>query len=608
MKEFIYYSLIFLLPLSMPLPIFSSDVVDAYTYFSMGYYYLYNNDLSMAKNQFELNLLKEKEPPSLIYGILAEVSNMLSEKKDAENYALKGLEVNPLDKKSLRITIYLFLEKGEYKKALPYLKRLLKQEPDNIQLLYSIADCYSQIKDDDKLIDIYHKMIQLNPNLLDIHLGLGYLYTEKGLFDLAIDEYEKVLELDPNNEKAIFYLTYIYFSEGKAVETLNLFEKLDGKGLLNDEMLQDYASNLFIEGKNPEPIIERIKDKSKISNLTKAIIFYRNEKLDKAKKLFEEVIKEDESGIASYIGLIRIAVRKNNQDMEKKWRFVLAGNYYKLQLYEKALDESKKVKSIDPYFIENRYLLGDIYNAIGVMDSTIEEYEFFKNNAKELGDVDIKLGISYDKVANHKKAIESFREAIELFPNEDKLYYYLGIEYRIIKDYKKAIDVFKKAAKIKSDNASYYLNIGISYERLGNIDEAITYLEKSVSLIDTNALALNYLGYILADKGIRLNEAMVYIKKALEIDPENGAYLDSMGWLYYRLGNFNKACENLKEAVKHMDKSEEENYLIYDHLGDTYYKLGLIDKSIEMWGEALKLKYIKEIEMKINKVKEERGN
>jgi len=593
--------LIFLLPF----PILSSDKSDPYTYFSMGYYYLYNNSLSMAKTQFKACLLMEKEPSSVIYSILAEISNMLSEKEDAIDYASKSLEINPEDKISLEIMTFILLEDGKYDKAITYIERLSKQEPENLHILYSLVNCYQHLKNDNGLIDTYNRMIRLNPDLIDIRLNLGYLYTRKGLFGLAIKEYKKVLKLKPNNEKAIFYLTYIYFSEGKTDEALKFFNKLDKRDLLNDEILQDYAADLFIEDQDPKPMIDRIKDKNKISTLTKAIIFYIDGKLDQAKKFFEEVVRTDENNIAACKGLIKIAVKKNNMDMEKKWRFILAGNYYNLSIYEKALDEAKRVKVIDPYFLENRYLLGDIFSALGLIQKTIDEYEFFKKNAKELGNVNIKLGISYDEINNHEEAIKNFIAAIALFPNNDRIYYYLGIEYRIIKDYEKAVNTFKKALEINQEDASYNLNLAISYERLGKVNEAIPYLEKSIRIEDSNAIALNYLGYILADKGIRLDEAMIYIEKALKIDPDNCAYLDSMGWLYYKSGDYKKAIDYLKQAIKNIDKTDEENYLIYDHLGDTYFKLSLIKKAIESWKEALKMKYIGEIKIKIKKAEEE---
>ncbi len=116
---------------------------------------------------------------------------------------------------------------------------------------------------------------------------------------------------------------------------------------------------------------------------------------------------------------------------------------------------------------------------------------------------------------------------------------------------------------------------------------------------------MNYLGYLLADGNIRLQEARLYIEKALAIDPENGAYLDSMGWVYFRLSEYDKARTYLESAIKYIDLTDAENYVIYEHLGDVYYKIGLVDKAVEAWQEALNLKYSEIIQNKIRRAKTE---
>ena len=112
---------------------------------------------------------------------------------------------------------------------------------------------------------------------------------------------------------------------------------------------------------------------------------------------------------------------------------------------------------------------------------------------------------------------------------------------------------------------------------------------------------MNYLGYLLADKGIRLKEAKEYIARALEYDPNNGAYLDSMGWVYYRLGDYEKAREYLEMAIQYIDESDEENYLIYEHLGDVYYKIQMYEDAIRAWQKALEIKYVRGIYLKIKR-------
>jgi tetratricopeptide (TPR) repeat protein len=597
--------IVFLLSLLLLTPVVLYADSRALTHFSMGYYYLYNDELESSLDQFELSLLFENNPPALLFSVLAEISNILENTEDALRYAKMALRIEPQDESALQTISLVYISANQYDKAVPFLNELLKNQPDDIQVLLYLAEAYNNLEDDDKLIDIYNQILNYHPNFIDVALNLGYLYTKKGAFGLAEIEFERVLELDPGNEKALFYLTYIYISEGKTDEALGMFESLDDKDLLNEETLQDYALNLFIEGQDPTPVLRRIEDWENVLPALQGVRHYSEGNLEEALTVFTHVLLEEPDNLAALNGLVRIAEQQGMWDAELRWRFRLAGSYYRLGRYEKAEIESQQVRQMDPGFLENRYLLGDIYGSLRETGKAIEEYEFFRRHAEEPGDIHIKLGLAYDQNGDHEEAIENFSRATQLFPENDELLYYLGIEYRIIMDYESAIEVFKRATQLNDQDARYFFHIGVSYERLGRIDEAIENLDRSVQLDDSSAAALNYLGYLLADGGTRLEEARVFIEMALAIDPENGAYLDSMGWVLYRLKEYNQAREYLESAVQLMDVTEEENYVIYEHLGDVYYEIGLFQEAVEAWEEALELKYLSNIQRKIDNVRGE---
>jgi tetratricopeptide (TPR) repeat protein len=98
-----------------------------------------------------------------------------------------------------------------------------------------------------------------------------------------------------------------------------------------------------------------------------------------------------------------------------------------------------------------------------------------------------------------------------------------------------------------------------------------------------NTMTLNYLGYMLADRNTRLEEALTLIKKALALDPQNGAYLDSLGWAYFRLGNYDQSEENLRKAA---DKTPNDA-TIQDHLAELYAKTGRLKLAAAHWERAL---------------------
>ncbi len=124
---------------------------------------------------------------------------------------------------------------------------------------------------------------------------------------------------------------------------------------------------------------------------------------------------------------------------------------------------------------------------------------------------------------------------------------------------------------------------GAMLERQKKFDEAEAQFRKVLELNPKHAGALNYLGYMLADRNVRLDEAYQLVKKALDLEPDNGAYLDSLGWVFYRQGKLDQAEGLLQRAVQ-----QQPDPTVHDHLGDVYLKQGKIREAIAQWQASLK--------------------
>jgi tetratricopeptide (TPR) repeat protein len=124
---------------------------------------------------------------------------------------------------------------------------------------------------------------------------------------------------------------------------------------------------------------------------------------------------------------------------------------------------------------------------------------------------------------------------------------------------------------------------GSTYERQKKYDEAETEFRKVLAAEPQSAVTLNYLGYMNADRGVRLEESLNYIKQAVSLEPGNGAYLDSLGWAYFRLGKYDLAEENLNKASQHMGSDPS----VQEHLGDLYQRTGRLKLAAAHWERAL---------------------
>jgi Flp pilus assembly protein TadD len=134
----------------------------------------------------------------------------------------------------------------------------------------------------------------------------------------------------------------------------------------------------------------------------------------------------------------------------------------------------------------------------------------------------------------------------------------------------------------KSDQAHFQL--GAVYDENKNKEKAIEHMKKAIELNQQNAAALNYLGYTWAEMGVRLDEAESLILRALKIEPSDGFYIDSLGWVYYQKGDYQRAAEQLERAVE----LANDDPTIIEHLGDVYEKVGKPDKALERYRQVLK--------------------
>jgi tetratricopeptide (TPR) repeat protein len=149
----------------------------------------------------------------------------------------------------------------------------------------------------------------------------------------------------------------------------------------------------------------------------------------------------------------------------------------------------------------------------------------------------------------------------------------------------KSLDEAEKLSLTNEDKEAIYFSRGAMFEKTKKIDQSEAEFRKILAINPNSASALNYLGYMWADRNVRLNEALDMIRKAVDQEPNNGAFLDSLGWVYFRLGKLSEAEEYLKKALDRSGKDPTVN----DHLGDVYAKQGNWKLAAQQWEISVKL-------------------
>lgn len=234
----------------------------------------------------------------------------------------------------------------------------------------------------------------------------------------------------------------------------------------------------------------------------------------------------------------------------------LAEAYEGAKSYELEIEALDRIKPDSPLWVN-----AQIQKALAL--NSLERVDEAKARLEEL-------------IAKHRKDVRPLDALGNILRSRER--YAEGLDY-----YTRALALTPAPAK---DNWALFYSRGVCNERLKNWPAAEADFKKALALAPDESLVLNYLGYSWVDQGRNLKQAMEYIRKAVKLKPDDGYYVDSLGWAYYRLGNLPAAVEHLERAVE----LKPDDPIINDHLGDAYWKVGRKFEAKYQWQQALTLK------------------
>ncbi len=234
--------------------------------------------------------------------------------------------------------------------------------------------------------------------------------------------------------------------------------------------------------------------------------------------------------------------------------------------------------------------LGDLYEDLKKPDLAIKAYERVPTNSPLARNAQIQMAVDLDALDRTDEAKKSLEHVVADRPKDLEAIVELGNIQRGRKEfadcantYGKAIDTLPKPEK--SNWVMFYFR-GICYERSQQWPNAEADLKKALELFPEQPLVLNYLGYSWVDQGVHMDQGMDMIRRAVEQRPDDGYIVDSLGWAYFRTGNYDEAVKNLERAVE----LKPEDPTINDHLGDAYWRVGRVLEAHFQWTHAKDLK------------------
>jgi tetratricopeptide (TPR) repeat protein len=517
------------------------------------------NVLKLAIEQYEQ--IVQIEPDSvddhLLLGRLYRLNNDLQK---AETELKTAIQLDPGSEEAVTTLAMLYTDEGDTNHAL----QVLKSVPDatrSAKLYSALGAAYEQRKDYKNAIDAYQHAVVLDRDNLDAIRGLAENLLNDGQVDAALQQYKVIADANPEDAQTFLSIAQIYRRQGKYDLAIENLKKADA--MVPDSM--DVAYNL-------------------------AAVYQAQGRYDDAAKILQDLLKKTEKPDNNY----------SQADRNNRAIFIeRLGMIYR--------DEENYTAAVDTF--RRMLTLGDD-NARSGYQEIIDTYRDAKQwpqataAAKEAvqkmpNDRDLRMVLDAQlaDMGEVDKSIADVRALLNGTPEDREVYLRLGIMYTRAKRWKDAEETLDKAEQMSTkteDKAYAWFLMGDVYNRQKKYDEAEADFKKILAVTPPTdpqlAATLNYLGYMNADRGVRLDESLDYIKQALSFEPTNGAYLDSLGWAYYKLGKYDLAEENLTKAAVHMGSDPT----VQEHLGDLYQKTGRLklaaahwERSVEEWSKTV---------------------
>jgi len=244
---------------------------------------------------------------------------------------------------------------------------------------------------------------------------------------------------------------------------------------------------------------------------------------------------------------------------------------------------------LKPDFPLAQIALAEAYETARKYDAEIAAFDRIPEDSPLWVNVQIQKAFALNSLEQVDAAKALLEKIIAQSPDDIRPLDALGNIMRAHERYAEALEYYSRAVDLVDEptkqNWALYYSRGVSNERLKDWPAAEADFKQALELAPDESLVLNYLGYSWVDQGMNLKQAMDYIRKAVKLKPDDGYYVDSLGWAYYRLGNMPAAVEHLERAVE----LRPDDPTINDHLGDAYWRVGRTLEAKYQWEQALTL-------------------
>jgi tetratricopeptide (TPR) repeat protein len=502
--------------------------------------------LRRAIEQFQK--VTEKDPSDAeAFVTLGRLYRLAQNSVEAEKAFQKALELDPDNEYALHGLALLYSDLGDTKTAVQMWERLAQRNP-HPRIFRALAATLSEARDYSGAVAALRRALELAPKDTEIKRELAENLLLKGDYNEAATLYRELADANPRDAQYPLRLSQIYRQQGdlkKAREAHERARALDPGSL---EVQYNEVNLLEAEGQLASAIA-RLKE---ILNSTARVAYAPPERANRVMLL-------------ERLGLM---YRANEQPSEAVEAF------RQMAQLDADLGARAAAQIIETYRAAKQFA-----QAEQEAERAFKQYPNDRMLRLVRASLLADLGRGAEAVAEVKRLLDGSKDR--------ETYLALAQICEKTKDFAgmaAALDEAERLSQSDEEREVVFFMRGAMYERMKKYDQAEAEFRRVLKMNPRNASALNYLGYMFADREVNLEEALELIQRAVELEPNNGAYLDSLGWVYYRLGRLDEAERYLRLALERVPRDPTVN----DHLGDVLYRQGKIKEAIAQWEISLK--------------------
>jgi tetratricopeptide (TPR) repeat protein len=506
------------------------------------------NVLKLAIDQYEqiLKIEPDNVDDHLLLGRLYRLNNDLQK---AESQFKTAVKLQPESEEAATTLAYLYNEEGDSARAAQVLSSF--PDPARSAKLYSaLGYTYEQQKDYKRAIDAYKRAIELDRDNLDAIRGLAQNLMNDGQTEAALEQYKIIADANPEDAQTYLHMAEIYRKSGKFDLALENLKKVESMVQDSMEVPYNFAAVYQAQGRYDEAI-------QVLQPLLK--------KTEKADNNYSQGERSNRAVFLERLGTIYRDNNNHQLALDTFRKMLTLGDESAVRGYQQIIDTYRDTKQWQQ-----------------ATDAAKEAVEKLPNDRS----LKMVYAAQLADLGKGELGLQLVKALLKGAPDDREVYVTLAQMYSRLRRWPEAEEALDKAEQLstKPDDKEYvYFLRGSTYERQKKYGPAEEMFRRVLGNDPQNATALNYLGYMLAERGTKLDEALNFIRKAVDLEPANGAYLDSLGWAYFKLGKYELAEDNLIKASQHIGTDPT----VQDHLGDLYQKTGRLKLAAAHWERAL---------------------